>query len=191
MFDEFSTIYKNDYEVERDGKNFLKISLQALHNVRKISCNDVDGSSALSCQSICWNLCELVDELIFWSCKLLRKIPVNHNTYLLTFLLPPGTKMWVPIGCHVHIKSYIEGVEVIRSYTPVISSLATETNPFDESDGCKLVLMIKGCGSSVVKVSDRRVMSSSPVSLKTCLVEGSDACQICQELKRPPVSVVR
>ncbi|GFR06921.1 hypothetical protein TNCT_622001, partial [Trichonephila clavata] len=140
---EFSTTYKTDYEVERDGKHFLKISLQTLHNITKIPNNDVDGSSVLSCQSICWNLCELADELIFWSCKLLRKIPVNHNTYLLTFLLPPGTKMWVPIGCHVHIKSYIEGVEIIRSYTPVISSLAAETNPFDESDGCKLVLMIK------------------------------------------------
>ncbi|GFV00768.1 hypothetical protein TNCV_1385852 [Trichonephila clavipes] len=43
-------------------------------------------------------------------------------------------------------------------------------------------------GAAVVKVSDhgRHVTSSSPVPLKT----HRNACEICQELKRPPVGVV-
>ncbi|GIY74617.1 hypothetical protein CEXT_668191 [Caerostris extrusa] len=48
--------------------------------------------------------------------------------------------MWVPIGRHVYIKSVIEGFEVIRSYTPVISSFDDKA---DETDGNKIVLMIK------------------------------------------------
>ncbi|GFT95664.1 hypothetical protein NPIL_95601 [Nephila pilipes] len=140
---EFSTNYKDSYEVEREGKNFLKIFLQALNNVKKVTSDDMNvKSSESSCQSIWWNLCEPADKPIFWSCKLVKKVPLNYNTYLFTFLLPPGTKMWVPIGCHVHIKSYVEGVEVIRSYTPVVSSLA-ETNLCGDADGCKIVLMIK------------------------------------------------
>ncbi|KAF8790342.1 cytochrome b5 reductase 4-like [Argiope bruennichi] len=144
---EFPTAYEENFKVETEDNSFVEITLKKKYKavIGKFTCDEVDSESSqvVPFQNIPWNVFEPSDELIFWSCKLTRKIPVNHNTFLFTFLLPPGTKMWVPLGSHVHIKSYIEGIEVIRSYTPVVSSLDVETYMCDELDGCRLVLMIK------------------------------------------------
>ncbi|CAL1293788.1 unnamed protein product [Larinioides sclopetarius] len=143
---EFSTAYKEDFKVDIVDNKFVEIALQKQGKtiIHDITSDEVDAKSqVVPCQSIPWNIFEPTDELIFWSCKLTKKIHVNHNTFLCTFLLPPGTKMWVPLGRHVHIRSYIEGMEVIRSYTPVVSSLDVKADLCDELDGCKLVLMIK------------------------------------------------
>ncbi|CAL1293789.1 unnamed protein product [Larinioides sclopetarius] len=109
---EFSTAYKEDFKVDIVDNKFVEIALQKQGKtiIHDITSDEVDAKSqVVPCQSIPWNIFEPTDELIFWSCKLTKKIHVNHNTFLCTFLLPPGTKMWVPLGRHVHIRSYIEG----------------------------------------------------------------------------------
>ncbi|KFM62180.1 Cytochrome b5 reductase 4, partial [Stegodyphus mimosarum] len=48
--------------------------------------------------------------------------------------------MWIPVGCHIHIKCAVKGKEVVRSYTPVLPSLDKIPK---HSDGRHIVLMIK------------------------------------------------
>lgn len=89
-----------------------------------------------------WSICVPDIKSLYWPCELLRKTPVNYNTYLFTFLLPSNVKMWIPVGCHVFLKSDIEGIEIIRSYTPVVLFDSIEENN-DLCDGRHIILMIK------------------------------------------------
>lgn len=45
---------------------------------------------------------------------------------------------FVPVGHHIHTKCLVEGMEIVRSYTPILANL----DPFLIDDG-KLHLLIK------------------------------------------------
>nr|XP_042897433.1 cytochrome b5 reductase 4 isoform X2 [Parasteatoda tepidariorum] len=113
---------------------------------KKLTLEDF-SSKSLSSNSdekkIKFSVCTSIDEFVYWSCKLISKTSINHDTLLFTFLLPPGTKMWIPIGRHVQIKLNIEGTDVIRNYTPVCSTLNPNCNISSALDGSKIILMIK------------------------------------------------
>lgn len=51
---------------------------------------------------------------------------------------PPSTLMYIPPGHHVHIRSMVEGIQIVRSYTPVQSLDISRL----EDEGC-IQLMIK------------------------------------------------
>ncbi|XP_038655208.1 cytochrome b5 reductase 4 isoform X3 [Scyliorhinus canicula] len=81
-------------------------------------------------------------DLSYRKCTLLSKIDVSHDTRLLCFLLPPGCYLTIPVGQHIYLKRSIQDVEVVRPYTPVLSSLYTE--PKDGGLTCtNIYLMIK------------------------------------------------
>lgn len=57
---------------------------------------------------------------------LTRKSRVNHNVFLCTLTFPTGQNFHVPVGWHVQLKLCLEdGTEVIRSYTPITSTLSS------------------------------------------------------------------
>ncbi|XP_069743553.1 cytochrome b5 reductase 4 isoform X2 [Narcine bancroftii] len=83
-----------------------------------------------------------VRDLFYRKCSLISKVDVSHNTRLFCFQLPPGCHLTVPIGQHVYLKSSIQDVQVVRPYTPVLSSLYPEAR--NENQTCPYIfLMIK------------------------------------------------
>lgn len=82
-------------------------------------------------------------EIRYRPCKLISKTPVTYNTVLLTFELPSGTKMMIPVGHHVLVKACIDDVEIVRSYTPVLHSLDIPSSHSDWTEGRVICLMIK------------------------------------------------
>lgn len=68
---------------------------------------------------------------------------VSHDTKLITVTFPPGCRMCVPVGYHVHIRHSVEGVEVVRSYTVVLPSLSSNTTDSRLREGRVIHLMIK------------------------------------------------
>jgi cytochrome-b5 reductase len=66
----------------------------------------------------------------FTKLKLLRKLPVSHNTAIYRFILPSKENgLNLPIGQHISVKATIGGKEIIRSYTPI--SLSSDVGYFD------------------------------------------------------------
>ncbi|MBN3322942.1 NB5R4 reductase, partial [Atractosteus spatula] len=84
-----------------------------------------------------------VSGIFFRKCTLVSKTPVTHDTKLLRFQLPHGTRFMVPVGNHVYLKSLVKGSEIIKPYTPVLMTLMPE---HQDSTACKdtdIFLMIK------------------------------------------------
>ncbi|XP_052809804.1 cytochrome b5 reductase 4-like isoform X2 [Mya arenaria] len=76
-------------------------------------------------------------------CTLEAVKSITHDTRLYTMCLPPGTRMTVPVGHHVHLKHDVEGVEVVRSYTVVLPSLQPGCQDLRLEQGQALYLMVK------------------------------------------------
>ncbi|KAJ1151221.1 hypothetical protein NDU88_004008 [Pleurodeles waltl] len=82
--------------------------------------------------------------LFFRKCKLISKTSVNYNTKLFCLLLPEGVFLQVPIGQHVYLKDTIAGIEMVKPYTPVSSSLQYNSEVLSSmGDARKIFLMIK------------------------------------------------
>uniref|UniRef100_A0A3Q1KI62 Cytochrome b5 reductase 4 n=1 Tax=Anabas testudineus TaxID=64144 RepID=A0A3Q1KI62_ANATE len=82
------------------------------------------------------------DRAVYYrDCVLLSKTEVNHNTYVFRLQVPHGTVMHVPVGKHVYLKTFIQGTEVVRPYTPVDQNLAGASNHCSQVSD--LYLMIK------------------------------------------------
>ncbi|XP_069503185.1 cytochrome b5 reductase 4 [Ambystoma mexicanum] len=81
--------------------------------------------------------------LFYRKCKLISKIDVNYNTKLFCLLLPDGVFLQVPIGQHVYLKDTIDGIEMVKPYTPVSSSLQSNSQDLTSTDSRKVFLMIK------------------------------------------------
>ncbi|XP_053557171.1 cytochrome b5 reductase 4-like [Bombina bombina] len=60
-------------------------------------------------------------------CRLVSKTDINHNTKLFCFELPQGCHLHVPVGYHVYLKLNISGTDIVKPYTPVLSSLLPDT----------------------------------------------------------------
>ncbi|XP_048351049.1 cytochrome b5 reductase 4 [Sphaerodactylus townsendi] len=81
--------------------------------------------------------------LFFRKCKLISKSSVSHDTRLLCVLLPSGTHLQVPVGYHVYLKKTITGTEIVKPYTPVISSLVSKFKDPSHNDKTHVFFMIK------------------------------------------------
>ncbi|XP_013414778.1 cytochrome b5 reductase 4 [Lingula anatina] len=101
-------------------------------------------------------------EAVFRECKVLSIEPVSHDTHLYCVQLPEGCRMSVPIGHHVHIKANIEGMSIVRSYTPVTASLQYKVPPQLEDIQDEIIyLMIKIYpGGALTPAIDRLVEGS-------------------------------
>ncbi|CAL9705490.1 unnamed protein product [Knipowitschia caucasica] len=78
--------------------------------------------------------------VLYRDCVLVSQTEVNHNTQVYRLQLPPGSVMHVPVGKHIYLKANIQGVEVVRPYTPVDRTLWT---PQDSAPDKDLYLMVK------------------------------------------------
>ncbi|KAJ7341704.1 hypothetical protein JRQ81_006508 [Phrynocephalus forsythii] len=75
-------------------------------------------------------------------CNLLSKTDVSHDTRLFCLGLPPGTHLQVPVGHHLYLRQTIAGTDIVKPYTPVLSSLeSTGKNP--QNDKIHIFFMIK------------------------------------------------
>lgn len=83
------------------------------------------------------------NDIYYRPCILSSKQSITHNTYLFTFSLPVSSQMFVPIGYHVHINTFLNGVEIVRSYTPVLPNLNIPNDHHSLTKGNELYLMIK------------------------------------------------
>ncbi|XP_054854826.1 cytochrome b5 reductase 4 [Eublepharis macularius] len=81
--------------------------------------------------------------LFYRKCKLISKSSVSHDTRLLCLMLPPGTHLQVPVGCHLYLKQTITGTEIVKPYTPVTSSLVSKFKDLTDNDKRHIFFMIK------------------------------------------------
>ncbi|KAL8177370.1 UNVERIFIED_CONTAM: Cytochrome b5 reductase 4 [Gekko kuhli] len=81
--------------------------------------------------------------LFFRKCKLLSKSSISHDTRLLCVMLPPGTHLQVPVGCHLYLKKTVTGTEIVKPYTPVTSSLVSKFKDPSHNDKTHIYFMIK------------------------------------------------
>ncbi|XP_060092609.1 cytochrome b5 reductase 4 [Heteronotia binoei] len=81
--------------------------------------------------------------LFFRNCKLISKSSASHDTRLLCVMLPAGTHLQVPVGCHLYLKKTITGTEIVKPYTPVTSSLVSKFRDPSHSDKTHIYFMIK------------------------------------------------
>ncbi|CAG0884392.1 unnamed protein product, partial [Darwinula stevensoni] len=81
--------------------------------------------------------------VVYREWEVTRKEEVTHNTRLLQLQAPPTClHLRPPLGYHVHIRLHIsEGVDVVRSYTPVASGL--EDLEEKSVDGGHIYLLVK------------------------------------------------
>ena len=55
----------------------------------------------------------LVPDLPYRDCTIENISDVSHDTKLYTLALPPGCRMCVPLGYHVHIRHTVEGIYIV------------------------------------------------------------------------------
>ncbi|XP_078660877.1 cytochrome b5 reductase 4-like isoform X2 [Branchiostoma floridae x Branchiostoma belcheri] len=76
------------------------------------------------------------------TCTVESRAEVTYDTTLFRVRLPPGSRMWVPAGYHVYLRSLVSSYgQVSRPYTPVPASLTTPAQV--DSQGIGMNLMIK------------------------------------------------
>ncbi|XP_061074632.1 cytochrome b5 reductase 4 [Conger conger] len=84
------------------------------------------------------------DRGVFYrECTLASKMDVTHDTRLFGLRLPHGTHMQVPVGRHVYLRAPIQGSEVVKPYTPVDSTLMSQSLASTEREHANVFLMIK------------------------------------------------
>lgn len=76
-------------------------------------------------------------------CTIERVEQVTMDTKLYTISLPPGCRMAVPLGYHVHLQHNISGIDIVRSYTVVLPSLHKDSQDSRVQDGRALYLLVK------------------------------------------------
>lgn len=54
------------------------------------------------------NVC-FITGLFYRECVLVSKTEVTHDTQVLRLQLPPGSRMHVPVGRHVYLKTSVQG----------------------------------------------------------------------------------
>ncbi|XP_044148041.1 cytochrome b5 reductase 4 isoform X1 [Bufo gargarizans] len=82
-------------------------------------------------------------EVYYRKCRLTSKTAINHNTRLFTFELPRCCYRQVPVGHHVYLKLPIEGMEIVKPYTPVSQDLVIDHIQSTDSEKKYIYLMIK------------------------------------------------
>ncbi|XDV39650.1 hypothetical protein PO909_008853 [Leuciscus waleckii] len=80
--------------------------------------------------------------LFYRECMLVSKTEVTHDTQVLRLQLPPGSRMHVPVGRHVYLKTSVQGTDVVKPYTPVDQTLIPPAQSSAEM-GSDIHLMIK------------------------------------------------
>lgn len=80
--------------------------------------------------------------LFYRECVLVSKTEVTHDTQVLRLQLPPGSRMQVPVGRHVYLKTSVQGTDVVKPYTPVDQTLIPPAQSSAEM-GSDIHLMIK------------------------------------------------
>ena len=71
-----------------------------------------------------------LDPEVWQKFQLVERLPVTGNSSIFRFKLPtPNDSLYLPIGRHLHIRAIVDGMEVIRSYTPI--SLPDEKGYFE------------------------------------------------------------
>ncbi|KAM4041424.1 cytochrome b5 reductase 4 isoform 2-T2 [Anomaloglossus baeobatrachus] len=81
--------------------------------------------------------------LYYRKCRLASKTDINHNTKLFCFELPRCCHLQVPVGHHVYLKRTIEGVEVVKPYTPVSKDLVVDSFQSSLCNKNYIYMMIK------------------------------------------------
>ncbi|XP_071998127.1 cytochrome b5 reductase 4 isoform X1 [Engystomops pustulosus] len=76
-------------------------------------------------------------------CRLASKTAINYNTRLFCFELPRCCHLQVPVGYHVYLKLTIEGIDVVKPYTPVSQDLLIDYIESDHSKKKYIYMMIK------------------------------------------------
>lgn len=61
---------------------------------------------------------KVLNPAIFNEFKVLKISKISHNTKLIRFEIPNGADLGLPIGRHISVRAEIDGVKVIRAYTP-------------------------------------------------------------------------
>ncbi|XP_073445751.1 cytochrome b5 reductase 4 isoform X1 [Dendrobates tinctorius] len=82
--------------------------------------------------------------LFYRKCRLASKTDINHNTKLFCFELPHCCHLQVPVGHHVYLMLTIEGMEVVKPYTPVSKDFII--------DSSQLTLCHKKCIYMMIKI---------------------------------------
>ena len=60
----------------------------------------------------------VLNPAVFHKFRLMQTTQVSHNTKLLRFEIPGGRTLGLGIGRHVTVRGGVEGVQVLRAYTP-------------------------------------------------------------------------
>ncbi|XP_072855187.2 cytochrome b5 reductase 4 isoform X3 [Pogona vitticeps] len=81
--------------------------------------------------------------LYYRRCRLLSKTDVTHDTRLFCLMLPPGTYLQVPVGHHLYLRQTIAGTEIVKPYTPVLSSFESMGKNPPQNDKMHIFFMIK------------------------------------------------
>ncbi|XP_073445752.1 cytochrome b5 reductase 4 isoform X2 [Dendrobates tinctorius] len=87
---------------------------------------------------------EDLEGLFYRKCRLASKTDINHNTKLFCFELPHCCHLQVPVGHHVYLMLTIEGMEVVKPYTPVSKDFII--------DSSQLTLCHKKCIYMMIKI---------------------------------------
>ena len=74
--------------------------------------------------------------------RVLRVREDTHNTRHFLLSPPPGLHLYPGVGQHLVFRAVVEGLEITRSYTPVVSLVKQEVEVEDEMKGC-LQFLIK------------------------------------------------
>jgi ferredoxin-NADP reductase len=61
---------------------------------------------------------KVLNPAVFNDFKVLKITKISHNTKLIRFEIPNGKDLGLPIGRHISVRAEIDGVKVIRAYTP-------------------------------------------------------------------------
>ncbi|GFV00767.1 hypothetical protein TNCV_1385851 [Trichonephila clavipes] len=149
------------------------------------------GDKVLECSKHCANCKSLPDKIQTVAIDIKRDVYWDRKGILHIDFLPRGGTVNADRYCRNN------NVECLLQVLCSSTYCLRHSNYFDgiwlgavrsSKNSCSPTFDLQPSGAAVVKVSDhgRHVTSSSPVPLKT----HRNACEICQELKRPPVGVV-
>ncbi|XP_070556069.1 cytochrome b5 reductase 4-like [Ptychodera flava] len=120
-------------------------------------------------------------EMKYRQCVLKQRDAVSHDTQLLCFEVPQGTRLCVPVGYHVFVKATVCDTEIVRPYTVVLPSILTDDVSQDIRDGRLFYLMIKIYQSGVLTPVIDKLNIGDKISISdpdgSFLISKLEACQ--------------